>query len=485
MSDLAVGRRARAFYPVLAALMAVAWWNTGLAAQETPEQEPAQQQTDDVQANEVQSNLEELTARQFLELLDFGPSYVQMLIDGQPLLEEEQEAILRVLTRIRRMQAHRVTGWLELEVPWSQLAEEPETYRLKVYLLTGLVQEVRPVEIAPEVAEQVGLNRYYEVDLALDAAEGGSEQGTIVVEKIPQAWQAVLDDPEVLAGQPVSCPAIYLKPHETDANQAAYIFATPKLSWHPAEPNETLGVSPAQVVLAGQGMDIAELANIEDRTALGVAEREAFYQMLAAVGRLTGKELDLREPASVSRLLTLPEKGLMVSPETYRAQFLRLAGHCRRITRIEVDDADLQRRLGIDHYYELSIFVPIAAPIVSQRQADAATRKEFEHDYPVLLCVRELPPGLEVGDQLYHQVAATGAFFKLWAYRTPYMSREDFTRRQISPLLIAADVQINETVADPETNDFVVALLLILTLVAVLGIGLGVVLSRRPRRRRR
>jgi len=439
--------------------------------------------SEDPPAEESAPDFDKMSAREFFEMIDFGDSYLQMFVDGQPLDEGEQEAVIRSITRIRRLQPHRITRWLKLETPWEALEENPAEHRLEIFLLTGNVEAVREMAVPPEAVESVGLASYYEVDVMLDTPKG-TTLGTIIVEDIPRAWKVTLNPEKNLVGAPISCPGIFLKPFRTDENRQGFVFVAPKISWHPTEPNRDLGVTAAHVRLAEQGMDIGELSHVNDRVKFEGLEREPFYQMMAAVEQLPADQQKATIDQTVSQLLTEPQEGLMVAPEQYRAQFMRLTGLCRRITKIEVDDEDIQRRLGIDHYYELSVFVPIKNPIVSQRAGDESTRKEFFNDYPVLVCVPELPPGLSVGEDLHQSVAVTGPFFKLWAYRTPFMSRNDFTRRQISPLFIAADVQRYSAPSNPQTNLFVVAMLVILGVVVGLGIAFGVIFSRKPTSRR-
>lgn len=429
-------------------------------------------------------DFDQMTARDYFALLEFGESYWEMLLDGQPLAVEEQEAIVRVLTRIRRLQPHRTTQWLRLETPWKELAEQPAAHRLEIFLLTGEITAIRTRKIPPEAAERAGLEVYYEVDVRVHRQEGPAP-GTIVVEQIPAVWKKTLDEGGSVEGEPFSCPGIYLKAFPAEEGQSGYVFATPKISWHPSQPNAALGLTEAHVQLAEQGMDVAELSQVEDRVRFSGKEREPFYQMMAAVRRIPPSQQKPTIEASVSQLLTQQENGLMVTPEKYRAQFLRLQGLCRRITRIEVEDEDIRQRLGISHYFEVSIFVPIESPIVSQRQGDEATRKEFSNDYPVLVCVPELPPGLKAGEDLHQEVAATGAFFKLWAYRTPFMSREDFTRRQISPLLIASTVEVAAPLGAPQLNEFALALGVVLVGVIGVGVAFGVLFARRSHKRRR
>lgn len=449
--------------------------------------EPASHETrsaDSDVAGETRPDFDAMSAREFFELIDFGDSYLAMFVDGEKLGVGEQEAVIRGLTRIRRLQPHRITHWLQLDVPWKELTDNPDAYRLDVFLLTGKVEGIRKINVPEEAAPNVGMSVYFEVDVLLNGPVG-PKQGILVVENLPVAWAANLGQPAVFDGQPFSCPGIFLKPYQTEDNEPGYIFATSKISWHPNQVSPALGVTSAKVRFAEQGVDIGELSAIQDRAKFAGREREPFYQMLATVGRLPSDQQTATVNKTVSELLTLPQDGLMVAPEAYRAEFIDLSGVCRRITRIEIDDADIQARLGIDHYYEVSVFVPIPAPIVSQRPGDESSRKEFAHEYPVLVCVPELPEGVRQGDQLHLSVAMTGAFFKLWAYRTPFMSGEEHTRRQISPLFVAGSLERDTEVSEPQVNQFVFAILLILAFVIGVGVTMGMIFSRKSSSRRR
>lgn len=79
----------------------------------------------------------------------------------------------------------------------------------------------------------------------------------------------------------------------------------------------------------------------------------------------------------------------------------------RRVVRVDLSSggdggapSDVARRFGIDHYYEMQVFT------------------DDSQNYPLVFCVRELPPGLPTGDDLHVPVRVAGFFFKDWLYTT-------------------------------------------------------------------
>jgi len=150
--------------------------------------------------------------------------------------------------------------------------------------------------------------------------------------------------------------------------------------------------------------------------------------MLAAVGRAGPGQL-LREAnrqlarTGKERFSIVP---LFTQAHKQRGRLVVLSGRARRVIKIRVSDADILARLGIDHYYEISMFT------------------EDSSGNPITFCVRELPRGMPTGSdpQFGELVTVAGFYFKKWLYRVarppdaqkPKDSR--LVRMQPSPLLI-------------------------------------------------
>jgi hypothetical protein len=123
-----------------------------------------------------------------------------------------------------------------------------------------------------------------------------------------------------------------------------------------------------------------------------------------------------------------------------------IEGTARRIQRIVVAEDDVRERFDIDHYYQIDIFVPLGDEEVrlGSGNADEAV-PVFRNSYPVTCCVLELPPGMPEGDDVSLSIQTAGFYFKLWAYRSEYVSSFDRRQRQISPMFVATTPRQVET----------------------------------------
>ena len=97
---------------------------------------------------------------------------------------------------------------------------------------------------------------------------------------------------------------------------------------------------------------------------------------------------------------------LFNEPANQVGELVLLEGTVRRVTRVDVGKtsdgaaSDVARRFGIDHYYELDLFT------------------DDSQNNPIVVCVRELPPGFPVGDGLHEPVRVAGLFFKSWSFES-------------------------------------------------------------------
>ncbi len=196
---------------------------------------------------------------------------------------------------------------------------------------------------------------------------------------------------------------MFVKVGEKADGGASLVFAAPRLAWYPDD------------LLGRLGMDVGLLGGAEDPKSSGLdtpAEREAFYQMLAAVGRAAPAEL---QRAAEKDLSQTPKKWLWTNPQgerqysvvplfndpaTQRGRLVELSGTARRIEEIRVTDPDLVTRFGIDHYYQVSLFT------------------DDSQGNPVTFCLRQLPEGMPYGNlpRYGEAVRIAGFFFTTWSY---------------------------------------------------------------------
>ncbi|UUO08456.1 hypothetical protein M4951_09085 [Blastopirellula sp. J2-11] len=423
------------------------------------------------------SELDLSTPQGFMAGIGFDESYYKMFSDDQPIDEEEQEPLIRLLSRIRRPKPKQIEAWLQLRPDWGAFVDQPAESRLDCFLLVGRVVKIESRPILPELGAVYELEDFYSLEVIPDDSDTSAVKRVILLSlTIPERFKQLVDQPAGAINEPISAAAYFLK-RTTPAAAAEVTIAavTQRVSWHPDQVSASLGVNQGQILLAAQGVDIGQFDTVRDRAAFNGLENESFYQCMAAISSISREQL-----AKVATPVSLPQ--LLTDPGSYRGAAVRVSGTVRRITKIVVDEETARRR-GLEYYYEINLFVPLETPIISQAHADTSTRKEFRDSYPVVLCSRELPAGGSVSDDLHLQVTADGIFYKDWAYRTPFMSTDDPNRRQISPLFIVNRPRTLEGASAAEVNSIALWILIFAVLASSLGIGAGVMLAGKRKRR--
>ncbi len=162
---------------------------------------------------------------------------------------------------------------------------------------------------------------------------------------------------------------------------------------------------------------------------------------------------------------------MIQQPATVSGQLYTLTGVARRAVRIRVDDPDIQERFGIDHYFEVEVFLPLEQNV---RFVDPSDEDKVFSDYPFVFCLRRLPEGMAVGDDIHQAVRISGFFMKLWAYQTQFMSGNVRDRKprqlQLSPLLIGPSAELLQT--QPSRNPYLSAVIATLFTIGLLAIWL-------------
>jgi hypothetical protein len=256
----------------------------------------------------------------------------------------------------------------------------------------------------PEVVDRYEMDRYYRCRVELDSGQ----VATIFALAVPKAWLA---DKEI--SERVSFTGFYLKlaPGETE-DSSQPVFATQRLAWHP------------EGILGDAGLDFGLFDDIENKAPIRAEERECFYQLLAAMGRIDGEELfRLTRRPSEEDYSVVP---LFNDANNQHGKLVALTGTARRAILVRLDaqkEADLIEQLGFDHYYQVEIFT-------GDSQGN-----------PLVFCVRALPPGFPEGPQIYETVRIPGVFFKTWAYRLQPLDEQGSQGHQLAPMLVGNEMQ--------------------------------------------
>ena len=354
--------------------------------------------------------------RQMFRALNVDDRYFDRLADGKPLSADETETLLRVLFRLRVFPLTDLERWALASDGLAEAVADPKKSRGEVFHLQGRVLNVEPVIPPADAAQRYEVAKYFRCRVELDSSP---ELADVYTENVPAQWQA--------GGAPdasVAAFGVFLKTAEKTGDGPRLVFAAPRLAWYPDS------------LLGELGMDFGLFDSVQDRKPVGAGDREAFYQMLAAVGRAAPGQL---LEAAQERLPDSPdpwtdrqgEERYAVAPlfndaAGERGQLVELLGTARRVERIVVSDADIVARFGIDHYYQVSLFT------------------DDSEGNPLTFCLRELPKGMPYGvmPRYGETVRIAGFFFKTWSYAVPKMTDpalspgDPKTHQQYSPLLI-------------------------------------------------
>lgn len=371
------------------------------------------------------------SAREMLELFSIDASHIRQLADGRPLVIDEDETLFKILYRMPFFGADKIAAWAKADVVWPELAQEPAAHRLEVFPVKGRVTQVQSIELPPETATRLEYGKYFRVRLQL---ADSPHSALVCCRAVPAAWERAdkLDERG-------SCLGLFLKTGGEEDGAAELVFAAERVAWLPEQPNPSLGVTPDLVYLASLGMDVGLLDTVRqtNRRPITGDDRECFYQLLAAAGRAVPADLFARAqtPPDVTELLT--------ESETQHGRLVTLLGTARRVQRIAVDEPDIRQRFGIDHYYQIDVFVSLGnTEIRFEQKGDNKEAPVFRHNYPVTCCALELPPGLPARDDIAVPIRFAGAYFKLWAYKSDYVATFDERQRQVSPLFIATTPRV-------------------------------------------
>lgn len=375
-----------------------------------------------------------------LSLAGWDPDRLAQVNDGAPLADEERESILPLLRRLKTFAATDLDAWARDEVSLTAIVADPKTHRGKLVRLAGRVRAVHRRTLPPELATRLEMPAYVECELDLDAGAGIA---TIVTDRIPQAWTEMgsLDEPATVSGLFVRVlPS--MSPNSEPAMPHA-LFVSSAIAWHPDQEQAPF-VSLGKAVLGSLGVDVGLLDDVQQRKPIAAIDREAFYQILDAAGRcganqlirfaqrnldsvrawwaaeeerLTGLESatpttderatrrrlqlarEVVDRASDGRYSVAP---LFNDAENQAGQLVVVDGVARRAVCVGVSTdtaaSDIERRFGIDHYWELDVFT------------------DDSQNNPLVFCVRELPAGFPTGESIREPVRVAGFFFKSWRF---------------------------------------------------------------------
>ncbi len=402
---------------------------------------------------------QQISARELLSLLGVDNSHLDALFNDRDLVDDENGTIAKLMYRIPRFEPPQWESWCQKEVPWDALASSPTKYRTECYVITGTATKVEKVELLQELVPLYEYRHYYRVTVTVP---GTAHPVVVVTRRIPELWKEA-----TTVDQPVRIEAMFLKSGEArEAGQNLY-FAAGRVGWFPSEVNAAFQVTPDLIWLAQHGFDVALFDEVRDKNGapLMAVESECFYQLLRMMKRTSPDEVKALKAHAFNLA------GMLQTPEALHGEAFHCLGTARRIQKVSVPEA-FRKRLGLTHYYEIDLFVPLGDQPV--RLATENKGKDgapiFRDGFPATLCVVKLPPNLAESPRMSEQVQMKGIFFKQWSYSSDYLKQFGDKLRQPAPLLIGLEAELT-----PEEVASTWSVWASSAFLAIVVIGIGVV----------
>lgn len=335
-----------------------------------------------------------------------------------PWTTAKQQAAVRVLARLARLPANRLAAWSADAVAVGTLPAD-DRVQDRLVRAAGKATFVASLALEPDEADVAGRRQ---IDVVRLVADDGTALD-VFADRVPATWPrgTAFSEPAAVVGLPLAAGASPPAALADGAGgPAALLLAAPGVSWFPATPLGELGV------------DYALFDSVVDGQKLVAGDTEAFYAVLAAAGRATDQAIESAAgpPGDIVPLIDPGQDWF----RKHRGDPVTVEGVARRATRIAVDDPQRRAALGTDHYWELFVFVPTPLIKVNDR---------LQEDFPVVCCVRSLPPGMPSGQQIGERVRVSGFALKRYGYPLPDVrisssqgDREQKDQRQETALVI-------------------------------------------------
>ena len=359
----------------------------------------------------------------------------QILVEPTPWNAAKQQFVLRVMARLKIAPVLLGAQWnanaLEIDSSQNNAAEETRVQD-RFVRISG-----RAIFVAPQVLskEQAEIADRKQIDVVRIVGDNGLVVD-VLTDRAPKAWPRwqTIDEPAAATGLPLSLgdgphpvastekpeqpeQADKAKPEQANwpSEPHSLLVAATRVSWFPPTP------------LGSLGMDYGLFDTVVDGQKLVSGDTEAFYAVLAALGRTTQTNIETAAgpPADIVPMID-PGQDWFV---THRGDPVTIDGVALRATRIEIDDPLRRKEIGTDHYWELFVFVDTALIKVNDR---------LQENYPIVCCVRSLPKEMPTGENINEHVRVSGFALKRYEYliATPTGQDQKKNDRQETPLLI-------------------------------------------------
>lgn len=395
-------------------------------------------------------------AKEVLERYNITESELFKFFNGQPLGANEEGPLLKILYHIPGLGLEWIESWRRADLSMDSIAVDHKKHQLDVIPLSGRVKRVSKKQVTPELVEQYEFSHYYVVQMAIDDSAYAAE---IYARTVPATWPLEKDLDEC-----AKVDGLFLKVGGLVAQDARLIFAAGRVRWYPDQVSESYGIGLDQIRLAKLGVDWGQFENVKKTNRQGLIEddRESFYQVMAAMNSEEGR----KQTSSADKPLKL--EVLLNKPEVAQGDILPVKGFVRRITKVLIEDRDIQVRYKLEHYYQLDCFLPLGDTRLRLGE-NPQEAVEFNNDFPATLSVLELPPGLSPGENMREEIQIDAVFFKTWSYRSEFAARSNAL--QPAPMFIGfRPTHVIQAKATTRPGDLIIAVAVAAT--CALGIAI-------------
>ena len=356
--------------------------------------------------------------------LVFSMSEAFEVQDNQPLNLSETR-MLKLLYRVKKTSTKNLIQYSQYsqDTSWRDVVDKTHESRFRVFNREGFVKRVSRKRI-PGATANDGIRSCF---ISYCQSKSG-EPFHVVTLSLPNLWP--LDEP---LSEPVQFEGFLFGLVDVleDGTEPCPLFLAKRLAWFPVDANEDLGVSRSLVALAKVGVDIGqfEFVRKQNTQALGMADSDCFYQVLANVGELPKDEQPF--DGGFLRFISLP--GLTdLSSVNYFGDRVVFEARVRSCTPVHVSDPALRIELGLETYYQLIVFPDLQG---QQIAVDPAEKNLVYSQFPVTVCARALPAGYSPEQLIGELVSCESVYFRFWKYKSK-LTDEAKVNGQLSPLFV-------------------------------------------------
>ncbi len=200
---------------------------------------------------------------------------------GATISDADREELAELLWRLRTFDGPQLFAWADAGPTFQAIAAAPSEHIGELAALQGRVTKVERRTLPDALAARLEMTDYFECQLTLD----GGGKATLITSRVPKAWlkMSPLDEPASAAG-------VFIRMLATDRESPHGLFVGREVAWHPTTPNPPT-VSLGKSILGELGVDVGLLDSVRQREPIAATEREPFYQLLDAAGRIGANQL--------------------------------------------------------------------------------------------------------------------------------------------------------------------------------------------------